>query len=690
VINLTNNPKGKWIVTSAWPYVNATPHIGNLIGSTLSADVFARFLRLIGEEVVFVSGSDSHGTPISVEVKKLASIGEHFSAEELAFKYHKIIKDLHEKWKISHDNYTITHNPTHIDYVQKMYLDIQKNGYVKEKEIESLYCENDDFFLPDRFVEGTCPKCKDEGARGDQCDNCQRILTPVELIEPRCAICGNPPIIKKTKHWYLDLPKLQERLKKLIEENDIIPSNARNMCLNSIKEGIPERAITRDLEWGIPAPFKGAENKVIYVWFEAVLGYITAVKEWADKLIKEPNKFDYFWKDPNTKTVYFIGKDNIIFHLIVFPGLLLAYNEDKEDSEKLVLPYNVSSTEWLLFENEIMSKSRGIGIWIDEALKLAPLDYWRFNLLFNRPETGDTSFLWSEFENNIKTLNDNIGNFIHRTLTFIEKQFNSTIPEKVENNEIDEKFTERINNISLEVRESLQNFRIRKAIRDIVTFGKDGNIYLNDRAPWHLIKEDKKAAGHVFNICAQAVYALAILLGPFIPDTAERILSYLNAPKLSEVSWDSIKDDVIKPKQRIKKPQPLFQKLEIEEIKKEYQKLKEEKPKEGDKELISYDEFQKLDIKVALVEKVEKVPKADKLYKLSIDLGTEKRTIVAGLAEFYKASELQGKKIIVLTNLEPRKLRGITSQGMLLAADFEDNVSILVPDKDIPPGANIR
>ncbi|MCK4479963.1 MAG: methionine--tRNA ligase, partial [Candidatus Lokiarchaeota archaeon] len=389
--------RSKWIITSAWPYVNATPHLGNLIGSTLSADVFARFLRMKGEEVVFVSGSDSHGTPVSVEAKKLK-----VPAEELAFKYHNIIKDLHEKWQISFDNYTITHNPTHIDFVQKMYLDIQKNGYIIEKEIESLYCENDVLFLPDRFVEGICPHCSFEDARGDQCDNCQKLLTPLELIKSRCAVCGKTPILKKTKHWYLDLPKLQDRLKDLIEQNDIFPANARQMCLNSIAEGLPERAITRDLEWGIPAPFENATDKTIYVWFEAVLGYVTAVKEWAEKIINKPDKFDYFWKDPETKTVYFIGKDNIIFHLIVFPGLILAYNADKKDSEKLVLPYNVSSTEWLMHENEKFSKSRGIGIWIDDALKLASLDYWRFNLIYNRPEKSDTSFLWSEFDNNIK------------------------------------------------------------------------------------------------------------------------------------------------------------------------------------------------------------------------------------------------------------------------------------------------
>ncbi|MHA2051852.1 MAG: methionine--tRNA ligase [Promethearchaeota archaeon] len=685
MINLTNNPKGKWVVTSAWPYVNATPHLGNLIGSTLSADVFARFLRMKGEEVVFVSGSDSHGTPVSVEAKRL-----NVPAEDLAFKYHEKIRDLHDKWMISFDNYTITHNPTHIELVKKIYLDVEKNGYVVQKEIESLYCEDDNLFLPDRFVEGICPNCKEDGARGDQCDKCQKLITPIELIKPRCAICGSTPMIKKTKHWYLDLPKLQDRLKKLIKDNKIIPSNARNMCLNSITEGLPQRGITRDLEWGIPAPFKGADNKTIYVWFEAVLGYITAVKEWADKLVKNPDKFSSFWNDPNTKTVYFIGKDNIIFHLIVFPGLILAYNEDKKDADKLVLPYNVSSTEFLMMGSEKLSKSRGVGMGIDEALELAPLDYWRFYLLFNRPETSDTSFLWSEFENNMKTLNDNIGNFIHRTLTFIEKQYNSKVPEKSNYDEIDTKFIEKVNNISQVVGESLSNFKIRKAVRDIVNYGKEGNIYLNEKAPWHLIKKDKKAAGHVFNVCAQAVYALAVLLGPFIPQTSENILSYLNTPKLADVQWDSISDDSIKTGQNIKKPKPLFQKLEIEEIKNKYKKLKEEKPTEGGRELISYDDFQKLDMRVALVEKVEKVPKADKLYKLSIDLGTEKRIIVAGLAEFYEAKELEGKKIIVLTNLEPRKLRGITSEGMLLAADFEDKVSILIPDKDIPIGANIR
>ena len=678
--------KNKWVVTSAWPYVNAIPHLGNMIGSVLSADIFARFLRLKGDDVIFVSGSDAHGTPVAVAAKK-----QNTPAEELAMKNHNIIKKLFEQWNISYDNYTHTHNPTHIEFVQNFYLDVQKNGYVFEKEIESPYCEHDKLYLPDRFVEGICPHCKDDRARGDQCDNCQKLLTPLELIEPRCAICGKTPEIRNTKHWYMDFPKLQDRLAELIKNNDIIPPNARQVCLNSISEGLPERAITRDLEWGIPAKFKGAEEKTIYVWFEAVLGYVSAVKEWAEKIVNKPDKFDHFWKEPNTKAVYFIGKDNIIFHLIVFPGLLLAYNDNKKKKEKLVLPYNVSSTEFLMYENDKFSKSRGVGIWIDEALEIAPLDYWRFNLIYNRPEKSDTSFLWSEFDNNIKTLNDNIGNFIHRTLTFINKQFKGTIPKKIEYDNIDKKFISNLNTISERIGILLQQFKLRKALREIVTFAKEGNVYLNDKAPWHLIRKNKESAGHVFNICAQAVYAFGILLAPFIPETSEKILEYLNINvKVNQISWDSINEDSIKTGQKIKTPKPLFQKLDIIEMQENLQKIREVKERKGEVELIPYDEFSKLDIRVALVEKVEKVPKADKLLKLSIDLGTEKRTLVAGLAEFYNAKDLVGKKIIVLVNLEPRKLRGILSQGMLLAADDGENVSLLIPEKDMPPGSKIK
>jgi len=682
---MSKTKKNKWVITSAWPNANYIPHLGNMIGSTLSSDVFARYCRLKGDEVVFVSGSDSHGTPVAIAAKKL-----NISAEELSKKNHTLIKDLFEKWNISYDNYTVTYNPTHIDFTRKFYLEVQKNGYIFEREIESLYCEPDKFFLPDRFVEGICPHCGDENARGDQCDKCQKLLTPLELKSPRCAICNKTPVLRKTKHWYLDFPKLQDRLGELIKNNKIIPQNAKKMCLNSVAEGIPQRAITRDLEWGIPAPFKGADEKTIYVWFEAVLGHISAVKEWAETIVKDSNKFEYFWNDPDTKTVFFIGKDNIIFHLIIFPILLLAYNEGKSNDKQFVLPYNVSSTEFLMYENDKFSKSRGNGIWIDEALKLAPLDYWRFNLVYNRMEERDTSFLWSEFENNIKTLNDNIGNFIHRTLTFIDKQFDGKIPKKLENDEIDIQFIDSINSISEEIGESIKNFKLRKAIRDIVNFGKEGNVYLNNKAPWHLIKQDKDAAGHVFNICAQAVYAFGVLLSPFIPGTSEKILSYLNVSNSKDLGWNSINESAVREGLKIKKPKPLFHKLEIDDLKKCLEEIRKKSEKKGEKELVSYEDFKKLDIRIAVIDKVEKVPKADKLYKLSISLGEEKRTLVAGLAEQYKIEELEGKSIAILANLEPRKLRGILSEGMLLAAVDGKMVSILTPDRDIPAGAKIE
>ena len=341
-----------------------------------------------------------------------------------------------------------------------------------------------------------------------------------------------------------------------------------------------------------------------------------------------------------------------------------------------------------MYEKDKFSKSRGSGILIDEALELAPLDYWRFNLIYNRPEKSDTSFLWSEFDNNLKTLNDNIGNFIHRTLTFINKQFNGIIPKKIEYDAVDKKFISKLNNIGKEIGALLENFNLRKALREIVTFAKEGNIYLNDKAPWHLIKESKEKAGHVFNICAQAVYALGNLLAPFIPETSERILDYLNIS--NKPNWNSINENSIELGRKIKSPKPLFQKLDIDELKEKFKQIRNKKEGKGESEMISYDEFSKLDIRIALVENVEKVPKADKLLKLSIDLGTEKRTIVAGLAEFYTPKDLIGKKIVILANLEPRKLRGITSQGMLLAADDGKNVSMLIPDKDITPGSKIK
>ncbi|MHA1871945.1 MAG: methionine--tRNA ligase [Promethearchaeota archaeon] len=568
-----NKKRRKWVVTSAWPYVNATPHLGNMIGSVLSADVFARYLRLKGDDVVFVSGSDEHGTPIAVE-----AIKQNVDPQELAEKKHKEIVKIFKDWNISYDNYTHTHNPTHIKFVQDFYLQVQKNGYVSEEETEAYYCPVDDFFLPDRFIEGTCPYCGMPGARGDQCDNpeCGRVLEPDQLIDPHCKICLlkdekrlTTPIKKKTKHWYFEFPLVEEKIHKFIENNNIIPPNAKQMTLNACKQGLPKRAITRDLKWGIPAPFKGAENKTIYVWFEAVLGYISAVKEWAEKIKKEPQLFSYFWNDPETRTVFFIGKDNIVFHLLIFPGLLFGYNDNLPKNEQFTLPYNVSSTEFLMYENDKFSKTRGVGIWTDEALQIAHVDYWRYNLIRNRPEGRDVSFIWSEFLNNVNELNDKIGNFVHRALTFIFKRFDAKVPKLLELDEKDKEIVNLIKNAPQKVGSLLEQFRLKEALEEVVNIAHKGNIYLNDKAPWKIIKSDKDRAGHVFNLCLQLSRTIAILLHPFCPESAEKIMSSIGCDlsnKEEALNWDSAAELKIPDQCPIQKPAPVFQKINPKEI----------------------------------------------------------------------------------------------------------------------------
>ncbi|MCP4760998.1 MAG: methionine--tRNA ligase, partial [archaeon] len=635
---VNSNKKRKWVVTSAWPYVNATPHLGNMIGSVLSSDVFARYLRLKGDEVVFVSGSDAHGTPIAV-----AAIKEGMESEELATIKHKEIIKIFEDWNISYDNYTTTHNPTHIKFVQEFYKKVQENGFVKIKENEAYYCPECDFFLPDRFIEGTCPHCNTPGARGDQCDfsSCGKVLEPEQLIDPYCNICKirkreklTTPIKKTTKHWYMDFPKIQKQIRKFIDDNKIIPPNSRSMCLNSIDKGLPERSITRDLKWGIPAgpAFEGADEKTIYVWFEAVLGYISAVKEWAEKIQNKPELFEYFWNDPETKSVYFIGKDNIIFHLMVFPGLILAYNEDQEEKNKFPMPFNVSSTEFLNYENDKFSKSRGVGIWTDEALELASVDYWRYSLIRNRPEGRDVSFIWAEFERNINEMNDKIGNFVHRAFTFIYKKFDGKVPPIVKLDEDDKYIIELIKKAPEEVGNLIENFHLKDALGKIVSIASEGNVYLNKKAPWKLMKENKPMAGQIFNICAQLSRTLAILLSPFCPESSDKILSNIGCKEcVDELIWDSAGELAIDEGQEVKLPKPIFQKIDLKELfdqlieirkkKGETFKIPESvagsilKKKDGKKnnakkskdKKIQYKFFQKFNLRTAKVKSIEKI-----------------------------------------------------------------------------------
>ncbi|MGA2791230.1 MAG: methionine--tRNA ligase [Candidatus Bathyarchaeia archaeon] len=538
---------GKWIINSAWPYVNSVPHLGTFI-HLLSADVYTRYLRLKGEEVIAVTGSDEHGTPIEVE-----AVRKGVPPKQLTDEIHKQICNLLDVYNIRFDNYTRTENPVHIRYTQDLYRKVYANGYVYTENVNLPYCEKDQRFLPDRFVEGTCPHCGYEQARGDQCESCGRVLDPLELISPRCAFCSSTPTVKSSTHWFFDLPKFRDKLLTLVQENKQLPENARNFSLKWLEEGLKPRALTRDNKWGIPAPFPGAEGKTIYVWLEAVLGYVSASIEWAEKSGK-PDAWKEFWFDKQTKNVHFIGKDNIPFHVIIFPSLLLATHDD------YVLPWQVSSTEFILFEGQKFSKSKKVGVWIDEALKVAPAEYWRYILIAIRPEARDANFTWRDFEAHINSeLNDVLGNFVHRTLTFVNNQFDSKIPEPHELDEKDEALKSRIESSPLKVGALFDQFQLRSALGEIIELARAGNQYLSEREPWHLIKKDKDKASTTLYFATQLVRSLSILISPVLPETAQHIRDQLNLAQ--EVKWSDAGKLELEVGHTIGKATPLFHKI---------------------------------------------------------------------------------------------------------------------------------
>lgn len=544
---------GKVLVASAWPYVNYMPHLGTLV-QVLSTDVVARYYRLKGEDVVMVSGSDEHGTPTEVEALRVGVL-----PKQLTDKNHAKVVELFKKWKFSFDNYTRTENPVHKEFVQSHLMKIYNNGYIFTQETEMLYCEKCKRFLPDRFVEGKCPYCGYTPARGDQCDSCGKLLEPTHLIEPYCVICKNKPIIKNTKHWYFDLSKFSEELNNYVSNNKQLPINARNFSLIWIKEGLKPRAVTRDVGWGIPAPFPGAEGKTIYVWVEAVLGYVSAAIEYF-RNIGESERWKEFWFNKDAKTLYFVGKDNIPFHTIILPALLLASGEGYN------LPWNVSATEFLQFKGEKASKSLKIGIWIDEALELFPADYWRYFLMATRPETKDMNFSWELFIEKVNSdLNDTFGNFVHRTLTFINTQFNGEIPQPEALDEDDKRILKTLKDKVETTAKEIEDCRLQSAANTLMGISRIGNQYLNEKEPWNLIKKDRGKAANIIYVASQIVKILAIVSAPFIPFAAEEIWKTLNLPgSVHQQKWN----EAIKPlpaHHKIAKATPLFRKIEASE-----------------------------------------------------------------------------------------------------------------------------
>jgi methionyl-tRNA synthetase len=647
-------------------------HLGNLL-PILSADVIARYFRLKGDEVLFVSGSDEHGTPIEVE-----AIKQGITPKELTDRNHESVTTFFVKWKISFDNYSRTESSTHKDFVRSFLLKIEKNGYIFTGEAELFYCPKCQRFLPDRFVEGKCPYCNYDRARGDQCERCGRLLELTRLLEPHCVICDNEPIVRKVTHWYFDIPKFTEQLFDFIENNKQLPDNARNFSLNLLKEGLKPRPVTRDNKWGIPAPFEGSENKTIYVWFDAVLGYVSATIEYFKKH-GNSEKWKEYWFNKEVKTLYFIGKDNIPFHTLILPALLLATHEGYN------LPWNISTNEFLIFGGQKSSKSHRIGIWMDEALEMFPADYWRYTLISIRPETKDADFTWSIFIEKVNSdLNDTLGNFIHRTLKFINTFFNGKVPEPAD---IDKSDKEMLHLMEIQIEKTmkaLEKFQLQGAIREVIELSRFGNKYLNEKKPWETIKTEPKTAANTLYISAQIVKALSVLLEPFTPSAAEKIRDFLNLS--NKVVWEDA-SKALPAGHKIKEAEPLFSKIETSE---EGLQIMLENIRSGSQK-IPIEEFSKLDIRIGKVVKAEAIPKSRSLLKLTIDIGNNQlKTAVAGIAEHYSPKELEGCLLVVITNLRPRKVFGIESEVMILAVQDEKNVTILQPQKLVKPGSRVR
>jgi methionyl-tRNA synthetase len=665
------------LITCALPYVNNVPHIGNIAGSHLPADIFARYCRLAGYETVFIGGSDEHGTPTEVAAAKLG-----VSPRELCDRYYEVHRRIYEWLDISYDNFSRTSREVHHETTAEFFKKIYENGYVTESTLRLPYCHHDRRFLPDRYVEGTCPSCGYASARGDQCESCSTLLNPDELKEPRCALCGNTPVFKETKHLFLKLDKLEPKLKEWIGgKRRIWSQQVYRMAMGWIKEGLKPRCITRDLEWGVKVPIPGYEDKVFYVWFDAPIGYISSTKEWAENMGK-PQEWRKYWQDEDARIYHFIGKDNIPFHTIFWPGMLLA-NGDYS------LPYRVAGLQYLNYEGGKISKSREWGIFC-ENMPSAGLDsdIWRFYLTYLIPETNDTEWKWREFRERVnRELVANLGNFVYRTLSFIKNNFDGTVP-GAELSSADVGILDKARRHVEEYRDLMEGIRLRDGLRKVLEVADMGNKLFQEREPWKAVKEDRERAAATLYVCANLCYDIAILLSPFLPRSSRRICEQLG------VEPGALKDAAagrVRPGARLNEVRPLFPKLDDATI----ERLREittrvTKFEEMFRERVSIKDFSKHDFRVAEIVSVEKVKGSDRLLKLRVRVGAKEKQLVAGIGAHYSPAELLGKRIVVLDNLKPAVIKGVKSEGMLLAAVDRKGVSLVVPDKAIDSGSKIR
>lgn len=655
----------RYTITAALPYTNGPVHIGHLAGVYVPADIYARYLRLKGEDVVFVCGSDEHGVPITIKAKK-----EGVSPQQIVDKYNEIIKDSFQTFGITFDNYSRTSAKIHHDTASDFFKELYRKNIFVEETTSQYYDEAEKQFLADRYILGTCPKCNNDGAYGDQCEKCGSSLSPTELINPKSALSGNTPSLKNTKHWFLPLDKYEDFLREWIlkgHKHDW-KSNVYGQVKSWIDDGLRPRAVTRDLNWGIPVPVDGGEGKVLYVWFDAPIGYISSTKEWAQR---EGKNWEPYWKDKDTKMIHFIGKDNIVFHCIIFPAMLKAHGE-------YILPENVPANEFLNLEGNKISTSKNWAVWLHEYLNDFPdkQDVLRYTLTANAPETKDNDFTWKDFQaRNNNELVAIYGNFVNRVAVLTNKYYNGVVPTQGELTDYDKDVISKMKEYPTKISSSIERYRFREALSEMMNLARLGNKYLADEEPWKLIKTDEKRVETIMNIALQITSALATLSEPFLPFTSKKLFSILN---VKPIKWNEInKEELISSGHKISKAELLFQKIEDTEIQTQLDKLEdtkkinemENKIVEPQKDVVLFDDFQKMDIRVGTIINAEKIKKSKKLLKLSVNVGIDTRVIVSGIAESFAPNDVIGKKVTVLINLAPRKIMGIESNGMILMAE---------------------
>ena len=664
--------KKRHLVTAALIYANGPIHIGHLAGCYIPSDLYVRFLRLKGEDVKFISGTDEHGVPITIKARD-----ENKSPQEVVDYYYKIIENSFKEFGISFDIFSRTSKEIHHKTSSEFFLNLYEKGTFKEITSSQYYDEKENQFLSDRYITGECPCGDNKNAYGDQCEICGKTLSPMDLKNPKSSLSGNAPILRETKNWYLPMDKLQGNIEKYINTKKDWKSNVIGQCKSWLNDGLKPRAMTRDLDWGVSVPVKDADGKVLYVWFDAPIGYITATKE------LDADNWEKYWKDEETSLVHFIGKDNIVFHTIIFPMMLMEHGD-------YILPENVPANEFMNLEGEKISTSRNWAVWLHEYLKdfTDMQDELRYCLITNLPENKDSDFSWKDFQQkNNNELVAILGNYINRVFVLCDKFFDKKVPQLSDNN-VDNEIFEELNNLKRKIESSIQKFRFRESMSYVIDVARLGNKYLTDTEPWKIFKNNPERVKDIIHNSVQIVANISILCEPFLPFTSKKIKGHLN---VSDLNWNDIGPSILSSDHVISGKAHIFSKIEDKKIEDQIKKLKLNNENDNimaQKNTIEFDDFTKVDLRVGTVIEAENIPKSDKLLKLKVDTGLDQRTILSGISKYYSPKEILNKKVMILINLKPRKMMGIESQGMLLLADDGDgNLSLMQPDSNISDGA---